>query len=199
MQPDAREFDNAPFEQRALGQSQEQASQHIQAGAAAARRRGNRRLRFVPRFMLKRLDGQPLGMYDQKDIEALSFLKLYPTCQNHHGTARDVKVSSSADARTRLLSANPRCQDPHHMPFRLNIFQHLQLNDALRVAFAVGKWHPSIDQIRQQLQQQRQPDLDDDSTYACSGKKLWPSWRGSEAQQHIGAALPKTCLLCTDH
>lgn len=193
LQPDAGEFDNVPFEHmqhfmqsdnqpqlaetalaEALGQSQEQASQHIQAGAAAARRRSNRR----PRFVLERLDGQPLSMYDQKDIEALSFLKLFPTCQNHYGSARDIKVGNSAYARTRLLSADPRCQDPHYMSYWLSTFQHLQLNDAVRVALQWANGTPSVDQIREQLRQQRQPDPDDDSTDACGGRKLWAFMEG---------------------
>ena len=193
LQPDAGEFDNAPFEHmqhfmqsdnqpqlsktalaEALGQSHEQASQHIQAGAAAARSQSIRR----PRFMLERLDGQPLSMYDQKDIEALSFLKLFPTCQNHYGTARDVKVSNSAYARTRLLSADPSCQDPHYMSYWLSTFQHLQLNNAVRIALRWANGTPSVDQIREQLRQQRQPDLDGDSTDACSGRKLWALMEG---------------------
>lgn len=82
----------------ALGQSTRNVGQQMQEDAAAAQRRRKRQPRH---FVLERLDGQPLSLYDQKNIEALSFLKLFPTCQNHYGTARDIKVSNSAYAKTR--------------------------------------------------------------------------------------------------
>ena len=194
LQPDAGEFNNAPFQQMqhfmqnddqpqlaedalaaALGQAPAQVSQHMQAGAAAAEH--NRRRRR-PRFVLERIDGQPLSIHDEKNIEALSFLKIFPTCQNHYGTARDVKVTNSAYAKARLLSADQRCQDPHYMSYWLSTFQHLQLTDSVKVALRWSNGTPTVQQVRQQLQQQRQPDPDDDSVNATSGRKLWAFMEG---------------------
>ena len=39
--------------------------------------------------------------------------------------------------RTRLLSADERCQDPHYMAYWLSTFQHLQLKNAVKIAFPV--------------------------------------------------------------
>ena len=42
-------------------------------------------------------DGQPLSIHEKdiENIEALSFLNVFPTCQNHFGTARGRKVKNS--------------------------------------------------------------------------------------------------------
>ena len=134
--PDAGEFTNAPFQQipqfvqtdnqpqlaeSALAEAlnhltPDEVRQHFQLGADAdadaAQQRGRR-----PHYHLERNGEQPLSIHDCKNIEAMSLLKLYPKGRNHFGTARDFKVQNNTNARTRMLSADSRCQEPHHMAY----------------------------------------------------------------------------------
>lgn len=152
----------------ALGRSHAEASQHLQAGAAAAEHRSHRQ----PRYVLEGLEGQPLSLYDQQNIEALSFLKLFPTCQNHYGTARGSKVQNTMYARTRLLSADADVKTLttyHTGSAHCNI---CKLTESVRIALRWSSGTPTVQQVRDQLQQQRQPDPSDDNA-ATIGRKLW--------------------------
>ena len=191
LEPDAGKFANAPFQQipqfvqtdsqpqpaeSALAEAlnhltPDEVSQHYQPGAEAARQRGRR-----PRYHLERNAEQPLSIHDNKNIEAMSFLKLYPKGRNHFGTARDIKVQNNTYARTRILSADSRCQEPQYMAYWLSTFQHLQLTDAVQVALRWSTGTPTVEQIQQQLQQQRQPDPDDANS--TSSRKLWAFMEG---------------------
>ena len=102
LEPDAGEFANAPFQpipqfvqtdnQPQLAESAlaealnhltpDEVSQHYQLGAEAAQQRGRR-----PRYHLERNGAQPLSIRDNKNIEAMSFLRLYPKGRNHFGAA----------------------------------------------------------------------------------------------------------------
>lgn len=114
----------------------------------------------------------------------MSFLKLFPTGQNHFGTARDAHLQNSMYVRARVLSADPRGQDPHYMAYWLSTFQHLQLSDAVRVALRWSQGSPTVAQVQRQVQQQRQPSNDGDTPESLGSRKVWAfmeSLRGTAA------------------
>ena len=124
-----------------------------------------------PRLTLARNNNAALSSHTTKGIEAMSFIAQFPTGQNHFGAVRLVPISNSMYFRTRVLSADIRCLEAPYVLYLLSQYQHLQLKNGVQLALRWVSGAPTVQQVRERAQQQRDPDHGEEGN--MNGEKCW--------------------------
>lgn len=103
-------------------------------------------------YQLNRLGGRPLSIHNIKEIEAMSFISVFPTGENHYEVARDVGLDNYINIRTRILSSDPRCQEAGYVSYWMITTptaggQHLQLEGSVKTACRFAGGAPSVKDV----------------------------------------------------
>lgn len=114
-------------------------------------------------------DGRPISVHATAGVEAIAFVKLFPTGSGHFDVARGTELSANQYCSARILSADERCQDPQYIAHLTTLLQHSQLRSQVKVALRSVDRSPTVAQVVNRLEQQNRNGV----ALSGEGKKVW--------------------------